>query len=82
MAHEHVIWIDENMNLLQKHKSLVNFQPMTLPLIISQFLQDLKLTYHQRARFSQGNHEFIKRNVSSARWFMLSSAQLSVLLPQ
>lgn len=59
-----------------------NFQPLTLRLVISQFLQDLKLTNHQCAQVSQGNHEFIKRNFSSACWFVLSSVWLFLLLPQ
>ena len=59
-----------------------NFQSLTLPLVISQFFQELKLTYHQRAQVSQGNHEFIKRKFSSACWFVLSSVWLFLLLPQ
>lgn len=79
MTHDHM---DKHMNLLQKHKSLVNFQPLTLSVIISQFLQDLYLSYHQYAQYSQSDHEFIKINVSSACWFVLSSVWLFVLLPQ
>lgn len=82
MTRDHAIWIDIHMNPLQKHKSPLNFQPVTLPLTISEFPQDFTLTHYQRAQFSQGNHEFVTGNFSSAGWFVLSSIWLFVLLPQ